>query len=266
MSSGSLTRRQFLTLPIALAALGPRVVVGGEAETRHGAYMVEVGVLYDVMTFRLDGTITQAVDRAARQYEITVAGEGSGIANRVESRGRLVDGWWAPTRTLSWLQVRGRESRSEVVYDVGTRTIDYRSRSETFFLRRVRTVEDRIAMPAGRHVDDVLSALLNYVDGVWKPDPAGLYRTWVVRRRKRDDEGPDDVDPDARAELAPFEMRLDPEGATSKQTAVFDMTRFSSWARRDRPARIVFGANRRPELITASLILGTSMRIQFRDV
>jgi hypothetical protein len=40
------------------------------------------------------------------------------------------------------------------------------------------------------------------------------------------------------------------------------MTRFSSWAREDEPARIVFGANRRPEAITASLILGTSLTIR----
>jgi hypothetical protein len=44
------------------------------------------------------------------------------------------------------------------------------------------------------------------------------------------------------------------------------MTRFSSWAREDEPARIVFGADRRPESITASLILGTSLAIRLGPV
>jgi hypothetical protein len=40
------------------------------------------------------------------------------------------------------------------------------------------------------------------------------------------------------------------------------MRGFSSWAREDRPARIVFGDDRRPELIASSLILGTTITIQ----
>jgi hypothetical protein len=50
--------------------------------------------------------------------------------------------------------------------------------------------------------------------------------------------------------------------AGGRATALLDMTRFSSWAREDEPARIVFGADRRPESITASLILGTSLTIR----
>jgi hypothetical protein len=44
------------------------------------------------------------------------------------------------------------------------------------------------------------------------------------------------------------------------------MTRFSSWARSDRPGKIVFTADRRPETVSSSLILGTSITIRFRDV
>ena len=50
--------------------------------------------------------------------------------------------------------------------------------------------------------------------------------------------------------------------ASGRATAALDLTRFSSWAREDEPARIVFGADRRPETITATLILGTSLAIR----
>ena len=56
-------------------------------------------------------------------------------------------------------------------------------------------------------------------------------------------------------------MRVGPE-TDGRATALLDLSRFSSWAREDQPARIVFGANRRPETITASMILGTSLTIK----
>ena len=115
-------------------------------------------------------------------------------------------------------------------------------------------------------LDDAISSLLNHADGLWPPDADGLHRTHIVRRRRKESEGPDDVDPNARAELAPFELKVDRDKDTGKLLATFDMTRFSSWARPDRPARIVFNANRRPELIATSLMLGTSVTIRFRDV
>ncbi len=46
--------------------------------------------------------------------------------------------------------------------------------------------------------------------------------------------------------------------------ALFDMSGFSSWAREDRPARIVFAPDRHPELIESSLILGTTVTIRLR--
>jgi hypothetical protein len=52
----------------------------------------------------------------------------------------------------------------------------------------------------------------------------------------------------------------DPSG---KSTALFDLSRFSSWAKPSEPARVVFAASRRPELITSSMILGTSVTIRF---
>ena len=86
--------------------------------------------------------------------------------------------------------------------------------------------------------------------------------TRVVRRQRIPGERPDDAERRYRAELVPFELRVASE-ANGRATALLDMTRFSSWAREEEPARIVFGADRRPESITATLILGTSLAIKF---
>jgi len=104
--------------------------------------------------------------------------------------------------------------------------------------------------------------VLNYVDERWPPQPDGTLRTQVVRRHRPTGEGLDDVERRYRAELVPFVLRLAAEPETGRATALFDLTRFSSWARADQPARIVFGAHRRPEAITSSLMLGTSFAVR----
>jgi hypothetical protein len=264
MSREGINRRQFLTLPLALV-LAPLSSVTAETQSRRGGYAVEVGLLYGTLTLRMAGAIDEAVDRVARTYEVKISGEGTAVANRVESIGRRLNGVWVPSHTQSWFQVRGRESRSEVRYNWDTRAVQYHFRGETFFLRRVRQVDDTLKIPDGVRVDDVISAMLNYADDLWKPDADGRYRTHVVRRRRSDSERPDDVEANARAELAPLDMTVVRDDATGKPIGVFDMTRFSSWARRDHPARMVFDTNRRPELLTSPLILGTSMTVRFRD-
>ena len=267
-SSLPLDRRGFLTLAAGLplaALLGPVRGVSGATQSRRAAFTAEVGLLYDALTFRLDGTIDEAVDREAGRYQVSANGEGNGVASRIESIGRLRDGVWTLDRANSWFMVRGRESRSEITCDWEARRIHYRFRGETFFLRRQRVVDDTVAVPDGVHVDDVISALLNYSDARWKPQPDGGYRTLVIRRRRREDEGPDDIPSDSGAELVPFELRVGLDQPTGKPAAFFDMTRFSSWARQGHPARIVFSANRRPELITSALILGTSITVRLRD-
>jgi hypothetical protein len=259
-----LTRRQFLTLAAGLA-LAPPSTVHAEIQRRHGTYAVEVGLLYGTLSLGLAGTVDEVIDRTAGRYEVRLAGEGAGISNRVESSGRLLGSRWVPTRGTAWFQVRGRESRSEIVYDHARRLIDYHFRGETFFLRRLRVVDDTLAMPEGLEVDDVMSASLNYGEGLWKAGADGGMRTHIVRRRRREAEGPDDVDPDAGAELAPFVLQVAVDRATGKPVAEFDMTRFSSWARPGHPGRVVFGANRRPELVTSALMLGTSITVRLRD-
>jgi hypothetical protein len=264
MSRFGLNRRQFLTLPLALL-LAPVASLRAETLVRRSAYDVGVGLLYNALSFDLSGTVSESVDREAGRYEIKAVGQGSRIANRVESRGVRVGGRWAPLESHSWFDVAGRESRTELKYDHTRRTVEYHYRGETFFRRRRRVGDDLLPVAEGLHVDDVISALLNYADGVWPPGPDGVYRTVVARRRRPESEGPDDVQPQYRAELVPFTMRVERDAETGKPAATFDFTRFSSWARESKPARIVFGDDRRPELLAASLILGTSVSVRFKS-
>jgi hypothetical protein len=89
-----------------------------------------------------------------------------------------------------------------------------------------------------------------------------MLRTQVIRRRRPDDEGPDDIASSYRAEIVPFDLATLPD-PSGKAAAAFDLSRFSSWAKPQQPARIVFSEDRRPESITGSLILGTSVVIKF---
>ena len=106
--------------------------------------------------------------------------------------------------------------------------------------------------------------MLNFAEGQWPVGPDGRLHTLVVRRRRAETEGPDDVETSYRAELVPFVLTVGRD-AGGLSTAQIDMTRFSSWARADQPARVVFGPSRRPSLIASSLILGTSLAIRFTD-
>jgi hypothetical protein len=150
----------------------------------------------------------------------------------------------------------------QVDYDYGRRLVEYRARGETFFMRRLRIVDDVVALPGGASIDDAISASLNFRDGYWAPGPDGRLNTHVVRRRRSDNEGPDDVAQTYRAELVPLDLKVEPEPETGRPSALLDLSRFSSWARESRPARIVFDGERRPALITGSMILGTSVTIR----
>jgi hypothetical protein len=254
-------RRRFLILALA-AGLAPVRVARAATEERTGTFEADVGILFGALSFRLAGTIREAVDRPAGRYDVTIRGQGDDITNAIDSSGSLRDGRWAPGRTRSVFLVHGRESRTDVAYDWTRRTIEYHSRSETFFLRRVRQADDVVSVPEGMHVDDVISATLNYAEGLWPPQPAGSLLTHVVRRHRPTGEKPDDVRKAYRAELVPFVLRVTTDPATGRPMALFDLTRFSSWARESEPARIVFGTHRRPETITSSLMLGTSVAIR----
>ena len=260
MQGDSVNRRDFLTL--ALAGLLAPARSMADPVVRRGTFAAEVSILYQMLTFQLGGDVHESVDRATGRYDVRVNGQGEGIANRIESNGILRDGRWIPLRSASWFEVRGRESRVHVRYDYGRRLAEYHARGETFLARRLRVVDDVVRLPAGMNVDDAVSASLNFRDGYWIPRADGRLQTHVVRRRRGENEGPDDVAGTYRAELVPLELSVEPEPETRRPSALLDLSRFSSWAREDRPARIVFDDERRPALITGTMILGTSVTIR----
>ena len=261
MSTLLMTRRHFLTLPVVLL-LKPLSCVAAEDSLRRGRYVADVGVLYDILTFHLKGTIEERINRAAGKYDVAIIGDGPSIAARIESLGALRNGRWSPLHSTSWFSVRDRRSQTEVDYDYARGAITFRARAETFFLRRLRTVDDVVSIPSGIHVDDVVSATLNYADGLWRSHDS-ILRTFVVRRRRSPDEAPDEVAPGYQAELTELQATVTSDSQDGKSSALFDLSPFSSWIRPSRPARIVFGPDRRPELMTTSMILGSSVTIRF---
>jgi hypothetical protein len=262
----ALSRRSFLRMGLT-AAFGS--VLGGvgraaaAVDARRGMFAARAALLYGVFRFEESGTIDETIDRVAGRYEVRISGRGHEMTTEIESTGVLRDGRWAPSRFADRFVVYGRESRLEITHDYDRGQIVYRGRSETFLLRRIRTTDDTVPIPPGTHVDDVVSATLNYSEGRWVPEPDGTLATRVVRRQRIQGEGPDDASRRYRAELVPFALRV-VTGSDGRQVAELDLTRFSSWARDDEPGRIVFGSDRRPETITASLILGTSLTIRIQ--
>jgi hypothetical protein len=261
-----MNRRAFLGLVLSASVLGVgRPLAATSNVRRRGAYEAEIRVLWGSLRFGLKGLVEEDIDHASGRYDVRLTGEGDGVANDAHTVGRLLGGRWVPEQATSSFLVRGRESRLMLTYDWDARRVDYDFTGETFFLRRLRVVRDQVAVPRHVWVDDALSALLNYAEGRWQPDPDGMYRTHIVRRRKRDGEKPDDIDRDARAELVPLVVKPEPRPGAGESAVRFDMSRFSSWARPEEPARVVFDSHRRPQSITSSLMLGTSIQVTFQD-
>ena len=263
MSRQVIGRREFLTLPMVFL-LVPLVRAHATAVARSAPYRVDVSLLYGALTYRIDETLAESVDRATGRYDVALTGEGDGIANRIESSGTLRQGRWAPLRSRSFFSVKGRESRAEITYDYAARQIDYHFKGETFFLRRLRIVDDAVAMPEGLLVDDAISAILNYADQFWRPQANGDLVTHIVRRKTASNESPDDVQARYRAELAPLTLKVAVDAETGKPIARFDLTRFSSWAKQNQPALITFGGDRRPQHLNLPMILGTSVQVNLR--
>ena len=263
MSRQVIGRRDFLSLPLAFL-LAPLVRASADTVARTAPYRVDVRLLYGALTYRIDETLAESIDRSAGRYEVAMTGEGDGIVNRIESSGVFRQGRWAPLRSRSFFSVKERESRGDVTYDYTARRIDYHFKGETFFLRRLRVVDDSLPIPEGLLIDDAISATLNYADQLWRPQTDGDLLTHIVRRKIASNEGPDDVQAQYRAELAPLTLKVAVDAETRKPTAQFDLTRFSSWARQSQPALITFGADRRPEHLNLPMILGTSVQISLK--
>src|SRR6266511_4958280 len=176
MSRQVLDRRQFLTLPLVLF-LAPLARAQAAVQAHRAPYGVDVSLLYGALTYRVEGTLTETIDRPSGRYDVTIAGEGDGIANRIESVGILRQGRWAPLRSRSFFSVKGRESRSDIAYDHARRSIEYHFKGETFFFRRLRVVDDVLPIPEGLLVDASISATLNYGDQRWAPQADGSFAT-----------------------------------------------------------------------------------------
>src|SRR5256712_10834792 len=229
MSRQVIDRRQFLTLPLGLL-LAPLARAQAAVEAHRAPYGVDVSLLYGALTYRVEGTLTETIDRPRGRYDGAIAGEGDGIATRIESVGIIRRGRWAPLRSRSFFSVKGRESRSDITYDHAGRSIEYHFKGETFFFRRLRVVDDVLPIPEGVLVDDSISAPLSYGDQRTAPQADGSFVTHVVRRKVARNEGPDDVQRHYRAELVPFKFKVAVDAATRKTVAQIDLTRFSSWA------------------------------------
>ena len=189
-----LSRRQFFTSLLALL-VAPRLS-RADLASRSITYHADIGILFNLFTLSLDGKVDEQVDRGAGRYRVLIAGEGSRITNRIESVGVIRERRFVPTLTASFFSVRGRESRTHISYDYDRKLIHYRQTSQTFFLGRERLAEDFLGVPVGQPLDDVVSATLNYAEGQLDRDGQGAYWTFVVRRRRSEREGPDDVQPE----------------------------------------------------------------------
>ncbi len=259
--SPALSRRRFLALPL-LGSVLLRPAPSHATERRVRAYEANIGVLFNLLTFTLSGSVAEEIDRAGGRYRVTMSGKGPGVTARTESAGLIREGRFMPTETRTSHTVRGRENRLALTYDYDHRLVEYHLVSYTLLLGRRRQVDDVVRLAPGQHVDDLISAELNFAANALDVDPDGAFRITVVRRARPVNEGPDDVSPSGyHAELAAMRFRAASDTATGRLTALVDLTGFSSWARPTRPARVAFGPDRHLESVTSSLILGTTFTL-----
>lgn len=258
-----LTRRQLLAaLPFGLL-LGHGRAHALEDGRSTFTYQLDLSVLFSVLTLSITGTVLQEIDRRAGKYRVTMEGQGTGLSTRTEASGVIRDGRFKPVETRAVHHFRNRQNTSTTTYDHTRQRAEIHAVTHTLLLGRRRQVDDILAIPPGRHVDDLISAELNFADNTLEHEADGTYHTWVVRRARADNEGPDDVSPDGyRAELVPLRFRPSPDAATGGQTALVDITRFSSWARPDQPARVTFGADRQLVSVQSLLLYGTTLRVR----
>jgi len=238
--------------------------VWSEASSRaQDTYTADVGVLYGLLSLTLSGSVVQEIDQSARRYRVTMEGKGAGAVHRTESVGTIRGGRFLPTESHLYQTIRGRESTVAVTYDYARGLIDYHSVAHTLILGRRRQVDDVVRLPEGQPVDDLASAYLNFGANKLDSDGAGGYRTLIVRRAWKDNEGPDDVSPSGyRATLASVRFQVAPDPATGGVHGHLDMTSLSSWARAGQPARVRFDAARHLQSFQTSLILGTTINLR----
>jgi hypothetical protein len=260
---GMITRRRLLAaIPAALLVTRGRAL-GLENGRSVLGYHLDLSVLFNVLTLSMTGTVTQEIDRKAGRYRVTMNGKGIGISTGTEATGLIQDGRFKPLESRSFHVIRGRSNTSVTTYDYARQRAELHAVAYTLLLSRRRQIDDAIALPQDRPVDDLVSAALNFAAGTLDREADGTYYTSVMRRKRAENEGTDDVAPDGyRAELVPLRFRPAPDGPDGRLSALIDITRFSSWARSDQPARVVFAPDRLLESVQSSLILGTTLSVR----
>jgi len=258
-----LSRRQLLAaLPLGLL-FGRGRAQALENGRSTFAYQLDLSVLFSFLTVSLSGTVVQDIDRRGGKYRMTMEGQGTGLSTRTEASGIIRDGRFMPVETRAVHHFRGRQNTSTTRYDYARQRAEIHAVTHTLLLGRRRQVDDVLALPADRPVDDLISAELNFADNALERDASGAYHTWVIRRARNDNEGPDDVSPGGyRAELVPLRFRPSPDPVTGGLTALVDITRFSSWARADQPARVNFAPDRQLVSIQSVLLYGTTLKVR----
>ena len=111
--------------------------------------------------------------------------------------------------------MKGRESRGEVTYDHARGSAEYHFK-ETFFLRRLRIVDDVVPLPATSTTRSARSSTTPIGSG--RRRPIGRFVTHVVRRKLAPNEGPDDVQTRYRAELVPFKLDVGVDATTRNRS------------------------------------------------
>jgi hypothetical protein len=258
-----LSRRQLMAaLPLGLL-FGLRRAHALEDGRSVLAYQLDLSILFNFLTLSLTGTVVQEIDRRGGKYRMIMEGQGTSISTRTEASGIIRDGRFKPVETKAVHHFRSRQNSSTTSYDYTRQRAEIHAVTHTLLLGRRRQVDDVLTIPPGRHVDDLISAELNFADNTLDRDPDGTYHTWVVRRARAENEGPDDVSPDGyRAELIPLRFRPSPDPATGGLTALIDITRFSSWARPDQPARVTFAPDRQLASVQSVLLYGTTLTVR----
>ena len=267
MPGSSKLSRRALLLGLGAFTLGQWRLGGraaaSSAVTRTSGYRVDISMLWGVLRYSVVGNMVEDIDAESGRYRVLITGSGTGVSSRIEVRGLIEQGRYRPLEMKSTHSLAGRESWLSITYDYDRGLVDYHAVGHTLLLGRRRQVDDLVRLPAGRPVDDAVSIGLNLAAGHLERDAAGTYQTSVLRRSRPVGEGPDDVTPGSyRVEVVPFLFRVEPDPRTGKLVARVDMSGWSSWARPDQPAHLVFTPDRRLESVESRLVFGSTVRMQ----
>lgn len=243
--------------------LPPRRAAAAPAAARTFDYRVDISMLFDLIRYSVSGSMVEEVDTAAGRYRVLITGSGTAVSSRVEARGLIENGRYRPLELKSDHSMAGRPSSLAITYDYARGVVDYHAVGHTLLRGRRRQVDDMVVMPPGPPIDDAISAGLNFAAGRLEQGPDGAYRMTILRRSRPRSEGPDDVTPGAyRVQVVPVSLQVEPDPGTGKLIARVDMSGWSSWARADQPARLVFTPARRLELLETRLRYGSTVRMR----